>query len=215
MTKGNNDCSVVDKDDAQLPLFSMFPDELIELILVEKLRPEWRLVAQFVCQKWCQVIAPSLHLYYMSTDEKYSVKKYFLSCSLCDLTIKGNHLHVFKWAIKNGCHLDEDCIVNVAEKGCLNILQWIKHRDQQLCKWSIWACAGAAMNGHLDVLQWLRLQGCPWDKWTCIHAAGSGHLKVLQWAHEHGCPWDYHYCIQSAKTKGHIDAMKWLQSLNS
>ena len=46
----------------------------------------------------------------------------------------------------------------------------------------------AAMEGHLEVLQWAHANGCPWDAGTCMFAAKGGHLKVLQWARANGCP---------------------------
>ena len=50
--------------------------------------------------------------------------------------------------------------------------------------------AYAAINKHLEVLQWARANGCPWDEETCAWAAENGHLEVLQWARAHGCPWN-------------------------
>ena len=40
------------------------------------------------------------------------------------------------------------------------------------------------------MLQWARANGCRWDGDTCAGAAGEGHLEVLQWARANGCPWD-------------------------
>jgi hypothetical protein len=48
--------------------------------------------------------------------------------------------------------------------------------------WDEKTCSAAAERGHLEVLQWLRVKGCPWDEWTCDNAAKNGHLHVLQWA---------------------------------
>jgi len=56
----------------------------------------------------------------------------------------------------------------------------------------------AAMSGHLEALQWLRVNGCPWDEETCIWAAYGGHLEVLQWAHANGCPRNEDTCFWAA-----------------
>ena len=48
-------------------------------------------------------------------------------------------------------------------------------------------CNFAARAGHLDLLQWARLNGCLWNESTCSHAAKGGHLEVLQWARLNGC----------------------------
>mmetsp|Transcript_8248 Transcript_8248/g.17065 ORF Transcript_8248/g.17065 Transcript_8248/m.17065 type:complete len:84 (+) Transcript_8248:1-252(+) len=55
---------------------------------------------------------------------------------------------------------------------------------------------GAAMGGHLEVLQWLREEGSPWneytcyDEYTCEVAARGGHLELLRWTIENECPYD-------------------------
>jgi hypothetical protein len=99
-----------------------------------------------------------------------------------------------------------------------------------------WTCAYAALNGHLEVLKWARLNGCPWDemdvcicsgKWTsggipvgtfengcpwdeetCSYAAKNGHLEVLKWARLNGCPWDEWTCASAAEN-GHLEVLKW------
>ena len=39
----------------------------------------------------------------------------------------------------------------------------------------------AAGNGHLEILQWVTLNGCSLNKNICSKAAKGGHLEVLQW----------------------------------
>ncbi len=56
-------------------------------------------------------------------------------------------------------------------------------------------CSTASLNGHFDILQWLRSLDppCSWDIYTIFaNAAGSGHLNVLQWlcSHDPPCPCD-------------------------
>ena len=47
--------------------------------------------------------------------------------------------------------------------------------------WDDQTCTGAAMSGHLEVVQWACANSCPWDEMTCAGAAMRGHLEVLQW----------------------------------
>ena len=54
------------------------------------------------------------------------------------------------------------------------------------------------LNGHLEVLKWLRENGCPWDMLTYSNAAKNGHLYVLKWLKENGCPWDEMTCAYAA-----------------
>ena len=36
----------------------------------------------------------------------------------------------------------------------------------------------------------LGCEGCPWDARACAGAALDGHLDVLQWAIDNGCPYE-------------------------
>jgi hypothetical protein len=75
-------------------------------------------------------------------------------------------------------------------------------------KLSTEACDLAAKIGHLDVLQYARVQRCHWSTNTCSAAAGGGHLEVLQWLRSQGCPWDEETCSFAARY-GHFDILKW------
>ena len=92
-----------------------------------------------------------------------------------------------------------------AQYGHLEVLQWARLNG---CPWTDWTCSWAAKGGHLEVLQWARLNGCLWDDWTCYSAAGGGHLDVLQWARLNGCPWDERTCAYAAQ-KGHLEVLQW------
>lgn len=78
-------------------------------------------------------------------------------------------------------------------------------------------CTAAVRGGHLEVLQWLRMNDCPWDEWyrttnmICTLAAGGGHLKVLQWLRAIGCPWDEFTCRDAAEG-GHLKVLQWLRA---
>ena len=67
------------------------------------------------------------------------------------------------------------------------------------CPWNEHACTYAAEEGHLHVLQWLRLENnppCPWSKHTCRFAA-AGHTDVLNWLrleNDAPCPRDDSTC---------------------
>ena len=40
------------------------------------------------------------------------------------------------------------------------------------------------------MLQYAHENGCPWDARACAGAALDGHLDVLQWAIDNGCPYE-------------------------
>ena len=52
------------------------------------------------------------------------------------------------------------------------------------------AVAQAALNGHLELLKWVRATEppCPWGCDACDMAARGGQLEVLQWLHAQECP---------------------------
>ena len=76
--------------------------------------------------------------------------------------------------------------------------------------WDKTACANAARNGHLEVIQWLRAKGCPWDKTTCNNAALGGHLEMLKWARANCCPWDAEKCASLAAENGRKKLKAWI-----
>ena len=57
-------------------------------------------------------------------------------------------------------------------------------------------CERMALNGNVDLLEFLHEKGCPWSEWTCSNAAENGHLECLKYAHEKGCPWHCIQCIE-------------------
>ena len=95
-----------------------------------------------------------------------------------------------------------------ALQGHLEMLQWLRERG---CPWDERTCAAAACGGHLALLRWARANGCPWDDRTCVQAAQEGHLEVLRWAHANGCPWDERTCLVAA-AYGQLEALHWARS---
>jgi hypothetical protein len=77
------------------------------------------------------------------------------------------------------------------------------------------ATTGAARQGHLHVLQWLRAQDppCSWNIYTCSFGAMSGRLDLLQWmlAQDPPCPCDEETCSEAARN-GHLELLQWLRA---
>jgi hypothetical protein len=48
--------------------------------------------------------------------------------------------------------------------------------------------AHAALNGHLEVVKYLRQLGISWNEQTCRNAAMKGHLELLIWVRANRCP---------------------------
>jgi hypothetical protein len=105
--------------------------------------------------------------------------------------------------------LSKSSVCQLAAKGGhLDVLQWVRLNG---CPWDAETCVAAAMGGHREVLQWLHMNGCPWNDRTCVGAARSGHLGMLQWARENGCPWNWLTCA-NAKAKGHFELLSWAKA---
>ena len=92
-----------------------------------------------------------------------------------------------------------------ARAGHLEVMQWARLNG---CPWDASACGYAAKGGHLEVLKWARLNGCPWNEFTCEYAAKGGRLEVLQWARLEGCPWNEWTCCKAAG-EGHLKVLQW------
>ena len=69
-------------------------------------------------------------------------------------------------------------------------------------------CEQMALNGNVELLQFLHEKGCPWDEWTCHYAALNGHLECLKYAHENGCPWNERTCSEAARND-HFECLKY------
>ena len=76
-----------------------------------------------------------------------------------------------------------------ARGGKLDILKWGKESGYDLKNMfnDERTIAGAALNGHLEVVKYLRTLGISWSSDTCSNAAENGHLELLKWARANGC----------------------------
>ena len=73
------------------------------------------------------------------------------------------------------------------------------------------ACAFAALNGHLEVLKYLREEAeAPWDWYTATWAAQNGHLHILEYLVERKYDKYDEYVCKSAAENGHLDCLKYL-----
>lgn len=71
-------------------------------------------------------------------------------------------------------------------------------------------CSGAALEGYLNVLVWLRTLNYKYDNLTTSVAAKRGHLGVLKWLVANGCPWSVTTASKAAKN-GYLDILKWIK----
>ena len=93
----------------------------------------------------------------------------------------------------------------MALNGNVDLLEFLHEKG---CPWDEDTCSEAAEYGHLECLKYAHENGCPWDQWTCRQAAENGHLECLKYAHENGCPWIRYTCSEAAKN-GHLECLKY------
>jgi hypothetical protein len=89
------------------------------------------------------------------------------------------------------------------------ILRWLE--EEGVAMPSLTLAIFAAAYGRLSTLQFLEAEGCTFEKfWTpCLNAALNGQLEVLQWLHERGAPLMAGIGGDAAKS-GSVPVLTWL-----
>lgn len=81
-------------------------------------------------------------------------------------------LSLFEWCMNRGCPWDTFAPAEMAKNGDLHMLEWAVDNFLSLVGealfWDEKTCSGAALNGNLKLLKWLRERGCPWSKLLVI-----------------------------------------------
>ncbi|WZN61919.1 hypothetical protein HKI87_05g34550 [Chloropicon roscoffensis] len=122
-------------------------------------------------------------------------------------------VEILRWLMEEkGWELNCDTGKWAGQGGSVEILEYLRVRGYHFFQG---ICAGAAKEGRLEALKFLRglAHPCPWSAWTCAEAARGGHLEVLKWARaqEPPCPWNWETCADAAHG-GHLDVLKWARS---
>ena len=92
-------------------------------------------------------------------------------------------VEMLQWMKRNGCP-DPEPRVTVeiaAENGRRDVLEWLCNELGTEYKLDTDSARGAAQNGHLALLQWMRAQGCPWDYCAAMAAAVPKNLHIFRW----------------------------------
>ena len=127
----------------------------------------------------------------------------------CSQVAKTNKLELLKWIREEKkCDWDVGTINAAARQGNLDT---VKYCVAKKCPIDWYACARAALNGHLECLKYLREEAkAPWDLGTARWAALKGHLHILEYLVERKfVQFSEGACVLAAK-EGHLDCLKYL-----
>merc|ERR1711970_733748 len=97
-------------------------------------------------------------------------------------------VEILRWLMEEkgypGWGLNDETDWWAGMSGSIEVLEYLRLRRLRRGGYffTMYACSGAAMGGHLKALKFLRGLDppCPWDERTCSAAAGGGHLEVLK-----------------------------------
>ena len=114
-----------------------------------------------------------------------------------------------KYCVANGCPIDAFACANAALEGHLECLKYL--REEGKAPWTYHTASCAAENGHLHILEYLVERKLDkYDAWACMLAAENGHLDCLKYLRETAkAPWDS-WAIRYA----HEDCVQYLLDNN-
>lgn len=153
----------------------------------------------------------------------------------CSEAARGGHFEVLKWARANGCNWHIDTTLNAATAGHLEILQWA-YKERCIIEESVhYMAAGAnqlavvkwlqekeptwidltdaAINGHLEMIQWvLKDRDEVFEQNICLNAVRGGQLHILKWAQTLGMKLTKEL-TRAAAYEGRLETLQWLRSV--
>ena len=134
----------------------------------------------------------------------YMEEQYF-----CMKVARTNKLELLKWAREEKkCEWEQDTIYTAAYQGNLEIVKYCVANE---CPINESACNGAAQNGHLEVLKYLRETAqAPWNSSTAALTAGNGHLHILEYLVERKFDEFTDGACAAAAQNGQLDCLKYL-----
>jgi hypothetical protein len=127
----------------------------------------------------------------------------------CYEVAQTNKLELLKWIREEKkCRWDAGTITPAARQGNLEMVKYCVANE---CPINEFACACAAVNGHIEVLKYLREEvKAPWDFLTANRAAANGHLHILEYLVERKYDQYSAWACENAARNGHLDCLKYL-----
>ncbi len=140
------------------------------------------------------------------------VRLHGCQCDAETLNIAAHHneFDMVKFLYEEGCVISNCAGEYASCNGNIIILKWLIENGMGL---NVTFCRYAARFGHLELLKILRNDhNCSWDYLTTNGAAIGGHLDVLQWSIDNGCEFDYFSAYISAKLHHRHNVAEWIDN---
>lgn len=195
--------------------------DVVRLIL-ERLSPEARYVARFVCKRWNSLLPKQKNSTITAANFTFDLKlvqwAYSLQLPLGNYASEiGRHgnIEVYSWSLEKGFWMSHYYFIRHAViHGQLEFLQWIHCHDKgvEYIEQNDYVYEEAIKHDHLEIMKWmLSLKVTLSDEDTLI-AAKYGRLKILQWMVEIGCILSSDV-LERAVSFNQFEVAEWLLSL--
>lgn len=131
------------------------------------------------------------------------------NANTCAAAVKGGHLEVLTWAIKNGCPYDFRVKIFAEKYGHPEIMYLVKDHVVGPIEPTMYA----VQTNDLDLLKWSLDNSYVWNIEMCDYAIQHGFLELLQLVHKEGCIISEHICEKAVKY-GHLGVLQWATQNN-
>jgi len=128
--------------------------------------------------------------------------------SISTLEFAWNNVHWGTKSMKGAVMNRAWFCAEVAQTNKLELLKWA--REGKKCQWDKWTINEASAQGNLDMIKYCVANHCPMDEFACACAAISGHLECIKYLHEEvKAPWDWQTELHAA-AYGQLHMLEYL-----
>jgi hypothetical protein len=143
------------------------------------------------------------------TQQQYAELQELWHNNTCQSAVAGGHLEAVQWLGLQGRFYEVGTLTRTAaEYGHVHILDWLRLRQRARLDATVMEAAASA--GQLLMCQHLRSIGCAWDDFTCSGAAANGRVNVLSWLRDSGCPCNEGFLVVLAASSGSIPILQYI-----
>lgn len=122
--------------------------------------------------------------------------------------VSGAHVEILRWIWEIFPELevgDVSLCCGPAINGHLEVIQFLKGK---VFMKDVFIATLAGRHGHFEIVRWFMKEGLSGVSKFCSQAAKYGDLEMLRWLREGGCPWDHKVFVTAGKA-GHWNILEW------